>query len=568
MARFLFGDAVEAGRTQRPFEQVGVVNRCIRIRGDALKSMPLMVSTRDDELVESGEVMDFINCPYPGLTTEDLVEWIDAMVMLTGACYLVIEDAADGTPSRVRPVGSGTCKPAYDDAGDLVGYDYRKPGDKRYRPQRLETQDVIPFTLSNYQSEMLHDGLSQLAPSRRSIDQVFAADTANLESLYNGVEPGLAFDFGGHTPDDEQRDAIYRQMDHNHRGPHRRNRPIVIGGGATVQHFVKKFTEMEFAKLKSMAIVDVCVALGVPPLVAGYSGEEGMGHGKEMEEAHQVFWFVTLLPMAAWIARKLTVHLLPRFQGRSRSFNGFAPLDTRDRRSFAFRQARRHARRHSARVRGVRREIDLFAWFDPSSVDAVRDAAIRRSKEAAIWVEKFGATPADVIESLDLPIPDDHDWQQTWWKPMGLIDVQETSEPLDQPYELNPPSGNDAPADPDDGSADDVTEEGDKSVAVRLTEQHKDHLQRLWEQSWQGLAKAFAAKHNAHVYGLRRETLANFDRAWPKGGETKDAAVLRDLIGEVLFDLVAADGNLVARMGPLLGAAFELGGRQSMTEAA
>ena len=191
LARFMAGDAAQADRVTRPFEQVGVVNRCIRMRGDALKSMPLMISTRDDELVEAGEVMDLINCPYPGLTTEDLVEWIDALVMLTGACYLIVEEVLGGAPVKARPVGAGTCRPKYDDEGELTHYLYRKPGARGKQEARLEPHEVIPFTLANYQTEKLHDGMAQLTPARRSIDQVYAADTANLESLYNGVEPGL-----------------------------------------------------------------------------------------------------------------------------------------------------------------------------------------------------------------------------------------------------------------------------------------------------------------------------------------------------------------------------------------
>jgi len=348
------------------------------------------------------------------MAAEGLGEWVDALGGLTGACYLSVEGAAGRTPNRMRPVGFGTCRPVYSPDGELVGYRDKKPGDRGGKWITLEPHEVIPFTLSDYQTEKLHDGMSQIGPTMKSIEQVFAADTANLESLYNGCEPGLVFDYGSQTPTEEQRNQIYQQVDENHRGPGKRNRPIVTGGGASVQDFVKRFTEMEFSQLKSMSIVDVCVSLGVPPLVAGYSGEAGMGHGKELEEAHSVFWHLTPIPMSQWIARKLTINLLPRFQNRVRFFNTYRTTSRHQQSCAAYRKARAHARRHQASVRGEGRQpLKYFAWFDSSSVDAVRDAAIRRSKEATIWVEKFGATPADAIEALDLPIPSDHPWQQT-----------------------------------------------------------------------------------------------------------------------------------------------------------
>lgn len=68
MARFLSLRGAEADRATRPFEQVGAVNRCIRMRTAAISGMPLMVSTPDDELVESGEIIDLLNQPWPGAT--------------------------------------------------------------------------------------------------------------------------------------------------------------------------------------------------------------------------------------------------------------------------------------------------------------------------------------------------------------------------------------------------------------------------------------------------------------------------------------------------------------------
>ncbi len=396
MARFLSGGDLQSERVSRPFEQVGAVNRCIRIIGDALSSMPLMISTADDQILQAGEILDFLNEPYPGLSGEELIEWTAALALLTGACYWIFEASAGTIPIRMRPVGYPTCRPKYDADGELAGYIYRKPGDRSHRERHLDPEEVIPFTLPNFQRENLHEGISQLKPAWRSIEQVFGADTANLESLHNGVDPGIVFHFPDRPSDDQLRD--HRDMiDDRHRGTYRRNRPMYSWGNGKIETFTKSFTDMEFTKLKSMSIVDVCVSLGVPPLVAGYSGEQGMGHGKELEEAHSVFWFVTALPLATWIARKITVNVLPRFARRSRSFNQAKAFPSHQRRCPTYRVARRSADRLSVRVisdgRAVRRPPQYFAWFDSSGVDAVRDAALKRLKEMAILHEKLVRDP-------------------------------------------------------------------------------------------------------------------------------------------------------------------------------
>jgi HK97 family phage portal protein len=568
MAKFLGLRGAEADRATRPFEQVGAVNRCIRMRTAAISGMPLMVSTPDDELVESGEIIDLLNQPWPGATDDDLVSWIDALVMLTGACYLVVEQALGQTPTELRPAGRDTCRPQYDADGELTGYKYTKPGDRSGRARHLSPDEVIPFTLADYQSQKLHDGLSQLKPTMRSIQQVYGADTANLESLYNGVEPGLVFDFGPNTtPSDEQIDLVYKQLDENHRSPMNRNRPIVIGGGATVQDFVKKFTEMEFTKLKSMSIVDVCVSLGVPPLVAGYAAEAGLGHGKELEEAHSAFMFITVLPAASWIARKLTVHLLPRFQHRARTFHNFARPDVRSMRCPTYKAARSHARRQrvASRTRqGARESLQYFAWFDSSAVDAVRDASLRRLKEATILTEKLGATQAEVIEAYDAPISAEHPWQKTWWKPMGLIDVQE-----DNSADL-PGDGSDPDAPPDGGAkagnGKSRTAENPSTGIRTLSDAQRAHLHELWWNSIQPLVGRMRKKVTGHFRNLRAEVNANLNRV--EAAHDAKAIITRDLVAEVLFDLAKSRNKLLVRARPIVRASYLLGGAQSMEDAA
>lgn len=626
LARFLMGDAVDGPRASKPFEQIAAVFRCVQIRTSALRMMPLMISTADDLLVEAGEIMDFVDCPYPGMTSRDLVAWIDALCVLTGACYMVIEAKTGRRPLRARPVGQSSCKPKYDDDGELSHYEYVKPGRRGGRPERLDPDDVVPFVEPNYQTERLHDGMSSLLPSKRLIDQVFAADTANLESLYNGVEPGLVFDFGSNaSPTLDQRNAVYEQLDENHRRPDKRNRPILTWGGATVQPYVKNFTDMEFATLKRMSTAEVCIALGVPPLIAGYGGEGGLGHGKETGELEEGFWFKTVLPRAAWISEKLTVNLLPRFAGRSKLWNRFDQLQEGRRNCWLYKQSRRACRRSRFTAivdnRAVKLPGEYFAWFDPSGVRVLVDATLKMIEQLAKMAEKLYIPVADLIESYDLPVPV-RPWHRTAFKPFGLMDIQSDeglpgSDDPDgaPPPEEQPPEG-DPPPPPENETS------GNKQLLIdqieRLlnkpttkaapTEKQREVIWQNWRSSWAAFEPPFRGRYRRHMLALRAETLANIERLMPDTPEIERAsttdytvrwndlvaaghdadgatlwvdgptreqtydipAVRRDLIGDILFDIVAANEKILGKQGlmVIMRESTRLGGQQAVDDAA
>ncbi len=567
MARFLEGGTLNTERVSSPFEQVVAVNRCSRMIGDALSSMPLMVSTMDDEIVEAGEIVDFLDCPFPGLLFEDLAEWTAVLPLLTGAAYWVIEAQAGEIPTLMRPVGQGPVKPKYDPTGDLIGYQYRKPGDRTGHTTLLDESEVVPFALPNFQTQRLYDGVSQLKPASRSIEQVFAANNANLESLHNGVDPGIVFEFQHKPNADEVRD-FRRMVDERHRGTFKRNRPYYSYGGAKIDTFNKPFTEMEFTKLLSMSVGEICVAMGVPPIVVGYGGEAGLGHGKELEEAHSVFWHVTVIPLAVWIARKITVHVLPRFADRARTFSGFGSIAAHRKRCPTYRDARLRSYRRSGirTTRGIGKPLQHFAWFDSSHVDAVRDASLKRLKEMVILHEKLGATQAEVIEAADAPVPNDHPWQHTWYKPFGLVDVQEDTSDLEPP--TGRPEDDTPPPPPPDDEPEDVAPPDDDSKRAQraLSDKDRDRIHGMWWLSITPLVSDARKKLEGHFRNLRAEVMANSDKVDP--AKSAIDVERRNIVGRLLFDLAEADGKLIAKARPLIRSAELLGGSQSMEDAA
>ena len=553
---FFSGGATATDRPGNPFMQVGVVNRCVRVIADAVKSMPLMISTTNDEIIESGPVIDFFDNPYPRMTGDELIAWTVALMMLTRGAYWVIEAREGRMPSRVRVVSALHCVAYYGSDGDVAWYNYTTPGSGH--TARLSVDDVIPLLRENFADERLRSGTSAIEPARMAIDQVYAADISNLASLNNGIDPGLAFEFPGKPSDDLIKD-MRQQLDDRHRGPSRRNRPIFLYEGMKIADFVKKFVEMEFSTLKKMSVADICVAFGVPPLVIGYSGDGSLGQGKESEEAHVVFWQTTVLPLAQWLAGKITTHILSPIPEPSRILSAYVSATQAHRKSPWYAKSRAIA----ARRRGPGERHKLFAWFDASGIKPVMDMQLRLMNASTVLITN-GIPLNQVIRAYDLPFQE-QPWGDTWWKPMGLVDVQsdqsmpgsqDPSGPDPDPAGKPDPDPIDDPADPNDKNDDPVK----AFILQRDTQAQLERIWLAWRASWAPYESRMASLVSRHFMELRGQVLAKLG--------TENKAFTRATVGTILFDLVEANNSLIAKVGPLVRETYNLGGSQAMDEAA
>ncbi len=560
------------------FEQVAAVNRCIQILADAVKSMPLMISTADDQIVESGDIIDTIMSPYPGMTGEDLVEWITALLPLTGSANLIKGDAAGnvappGIAARsLRPVGGDRCRPQYDLLGHLEGYRYYPPGARNGRPLDLLPNQVIRWTRSNYQSQRFADGLAALQPAKAAIEQVYAADIANLSNLMMGPMPGVHLNLPN-EPTGEQITAFRQHIKDMHSGPDRAGEPIITWGNAKVEPFSKDFSKMLHDRLKMMSIVDICVALGVPPIILGYTGEAGLGHGKETEEANRIFWVTSVLPLAHWIARRITIDVLPAYAARSfRWINRTTgPMSAAQRACPTYQAARIHARgfRVPMHLDGKmrRQPTTLFAWFDASKVPAIIESQFRLVEKGRILIEAYEVPPADVIEAHDLPYQV-HPHQRIATRPIGRIPVTEHSPLSDEATGVNDVDLETEETERSQRGGCCGDHAGDIDLPAEYREVGEETLRGIWESwfvSWAPLRIQAEGRIKRHWMKRRAEVLAKLRAA----GRSAGGASKRVVIAEILFDVtIGSDGTLAAALRTTIKHAVQLGGEQIMDEAA
>lgn len=542
------------GRPTNTYSSVGVVFSCVKAKADALAMMPLILSSADDQVIESGPLVDLAESPRPGMTGRAFWKETASLLDLFGRAHWVFTTDTIGRPIEVHPVNPLQMEPIIDrQTGKLTAWKFRPLGVYRSQPITIQLDEVHTILDPDFENPAnLYHGLSPRIAVTTAIAQYYKSDLANEGSLDNGCAPGLVFDWGpGNVPTDEQRNDIFRQLNDNYRGPRQRNQAFVLGGGATVTEFLKNFKDMEFSELKKMTRADICAAFNVPPAVIGYYEDSNYAHAKSAQEQ---FWINTVLPLAERLSEEWDIGITRRFEGdqslamADARRGGMPPIARLGR---GYKAAKRAA------SRGGRR---LFSWFDPAGVPAVQAAQLSQVAQAKEWAA-LGVPLNDLLRATDAPFPETP-WGNTWYKPIGLVDVREDSLGGGGPGGTDPTG-----AQPETGLLPDEQAQG---MAQRATEAERTALWQLWRASWSGLERRAVGKITQHFFGLRSEVLKQLKMKLGEDGQPITAGVMktRGIIGELLFDVTKADSGLIAKLGPVLREGFRLGGEQSMLEAA
>lgn len=597
-----FGEALggERGRpvVTRPYEQSIAVYRCVRLRAAGVASLPLRLLTPDDRVIESGPLVELLAEPSPGKTTDELIEDIVTWLDLTGVAYLIaVERGVGGIIKHLIAVGGPQIEETRDRrTGQVTSYKYTPAGVDAQYAIELDPADVWDMRLGAYDPRDPGSVLSPVAVAQEEINQVYKAALANSASLDNGVEPGgiLTVD---KEPAEKQRRQVQQLLDERS-GVTNRRRALLLWGALKWQQLGASFKDMEFGDLRRMNRNDICAAFGVDPAAIGFFDAVSDARS-QTRAAKESVWNDTLLPLSMWVAAHLTRFLVrPAMADASlthgrelrRAIEAAAPLPI---------ACRKFSATHDVvAARAAQRRDQVFVWFDDSEVMYVRDGKLARAKEGAIWQDK-GVPLNQVIDAFDLPF-EHQPWGGTWYKPIGLVDVAEDVTEPTLPAPEDEPAADDN-ADKSAGGAKVADAAGAAQQRAPLTDAQLARLHERWVRSWAGLRHTATGRLGAHMHGLRREALANLDRLgdgdlraaaehareenkpraldypWleereydrvPRVTRATLTTLQRDLIARVSFKVAGANKRLLAKLGPLVRQGVQLGGAQSMAEAA
>ena len=291
--------------------------RCIVMIAQAVSSIPLLVFDGDKE-VDSGELIELLRRPAPGMTTPFLFEAMASYLQIAGNGYLesVGPSRKSAPPKELWALRPDRMKVIAGGKGLPSGYKYEANGKTR-------RWDIDPQTGA---SEILHIkrfhpandwyGLSPTEPASFSIDRHNEAAAHNMAVLQNGAVPSgmliikpIEKDGKVISAPQEFIDATEKALMARHAGSSNHGKPLVTNGNVDWVSLAMTMEQLQLNESKLDAAQDICIARGVPIdlLLPGQSTYNNK------REAKLALYEETVLPLQGMILDHLNIWLCPRF---------------------------------------------------------------------------------------------------------------------------------------------------------------------------------------------------------------------------------------------------------------
>ncbi len=560
-----------SGKARRPYAQVELVFTCVEKIIAAMQALPLVLSTIDEQIVESGPVHDlFFNNPlmtWEQIVTEAIGHW-----SLSRDVFFIFTDMAGPRPKEFKIVNGRQMRAITDDNtadGNLIAWEFLGPGGNRIV---FDPEEVLQW--KNYNPYDRFHGLGPLEAATNSYNYSYAAALYNASVIDNGADPGIVLVAPGRV-DPEEGQMLVNQFDTRHRGPSKAKRTALVTGGMKVETVALKMTDMQMAKIVGLSDNKICATIGVPPGVAGLITEAQYSHGP----AQRNFIFNTILPLSALFGGVLTSGLTPRFYSsdsrgvplsKSKTYFGRRSKSLRTNKYF-----------RSAANKAVSSQQKLIVWFDSSQHPDVAEYD-EEMAEKVLKLTESGVPLNNLIEAHDLPY-EEQPWGDDHLVPMGVVPARWIIEagPESIADVLLPEGEGEEETEPEklgyletllDKAIDSINKLKQDVSVQKAGEADKKRIWQRYKDSWRPIElqynKALRTRFIHQRDVLLRKLKAAF-KTQDSGHKTQDARLKApgdDIIARVVFDLKFEDGKLKVTNHTFFDKASELGIRQGISE--
>jgi len=546
-----------ASKASRPYKQVSLVFTCINKVISAMQGLPLVLSTIDEKIVESGPIYDLL-FNSPSLTWQRFVTESIGRFVLDGEVFWLFTEMSGGGPKKIRIIpGSWMHAVTHNNrpGGELIGWEFRGAGGQRAQFGLDEVHQWKSFN----PYDRFH-GLGAITAAEHDINYTFAAALYNASALANGAEPGAILTTPGKPDEDEVR-MLRNHFDARHKGAGHAARTAILTGGMDIKTVAMKLTDLQVAQITEMSDKKICSTFGVPPGVAGLITEAQYSHGPAMQD----FVFNTVIPLASLFASEITEGIITPFSankwlGGDKNFPAIYPDQAKfysgPKRGLT---ANRFFR--TARHKAVSVQKKVFAWFDAGQHPVVQE----QQREQAEKVLKFtdaGVPLNDLIVAHDLPY-EERPWGNEWWIGMGQV---QASYILDAGLEgiTGPPAPETSPPGEEPEKSSVSSAPSVPSVAKEGDEQRKLRIWRNWVTSWLGIEREYQSALRVFFVRQQRILIEKLKKALAESKSAKAEA--DDIIARIVFDLKIEDGKIRVINHSFFSKASELGIRQTLSE--
>ena len=292
------------------FMQNPVLYRAVRMVAEAAASVPLLLYQGQEEISDH-PLLDLLARPNPAATTPDLLEAWYGFLLVSGNAYLEAVSVG-GTVRELHTLRPDRMKVVPGPGGWPEAFDYTADG----RTQRI-AGEAVPGVARTLHVKLFHPlsdhyGLSPIEAAASAIDIHNTASRWNKALLDNSARPSGALVYtardGNLTV--EQYDRLKAELEQGFQGAARAGRPLLLEGGLDWKSMSLSPKDMDFIEAKHVAAREIALALGVPPMLLGISGDNTYSN---YQEATRTFWRSTVLPLASRTAKSLSTWLSPAY---------------------------------------------------------------------------------------------------------------------------------------------------------------------------------------------------------------------------------------------------------------
>jgi HK97 family phage portal protein len=541
----------------RPYHQVSLVFSCINKLISSIMGLPLVLSTIDEKIIESGPAYELL-FNNPELSWSRFVyESIGNYALYRDVFWIFPEDSLKElliVPGKQMHAKTSNNRPD----GALIGWEFHGLGGQTAR----FTPDEV-WQWKNFNPYDRFHGLGPAKAAEVNINYTYAAELLNTSALANGAELGIILSFPPGSLSDDQIKVIREQFDNRQVGPAKARKTAVITGGAKVESAANSMADLEVAKLTEMSDKKICSAFEVPPGVAGLITEAQYSHGPAMRD----FIFNSIIPLATLFAEQITSGILNRFSSSKLLNGGFDGVDKSQAKYFCgFKMLSFCANKYFrySRTRAIAVQGKAFAWFDATQHPVVQEAT-REASDKLINLAKY--VPFNNINEVnDLPYEPTEAGKYVW-KNMGEVPADYILEAgpegiISPPYPGNAPDETPPPEVPAPG----------KSIENQETKTDDARRLRIWNNwtiSWAGIEREyrealrilFVHQQNFLIKILRSVMVESKSMS-------EQRATPEEIIARVVFDLKIEDNNVRVINHTFFKTASELGIRQVFSEVA
>jgi HK97 family phage portal protein len=545
-----------SAKATSPYSQVSLVYTCVNKLINSVMGLPLVLSTIDEKIVESGPAYDLLfNNPY--------LSWSRFVTESIGN-YAIYRDVfwifTDDPKKKIIIVPGNRMRALTVDGsvnGDLVAWEFRD-----YNGQlAIKSLDEI-WHWKNFNPYSRHKGLGPATAAEQNINYTFAAELLNASALANGAELGVVVSLPG-NPTSDQVNLFRDSFESRQTGPAKARKTALITGGAKLENAASSMADLEVAKLTEMSDKKICSVFEVPPGVAGLITEAQYAQGPAMND----FIFNTVIPLATLFADQITSGILNRFSSTKLLGGGFDAIDKSNTKFFSGYKnlpLATNKQFRSARTRAIAFQSKAFAWFDPSQHPVVQKA----TQEATDKMVKL----APYIPVNDIVVANDLPYQPTEagkyvWKNMGEVPADYI---LAAGLEgLTGPSLPEGTTPGEDTPAETVPAKSVGSVCEK-DEQRKLDIWHKWTNSWFPIEKEYASILRIFFIDQQKQLIKKLYAAMPesKSASNETRATNDEIIARVVFDLEVEDKKIKVINNTFFLKASELGIRQVFNEVA